>query len=464
VGAALFTFELVTGLVSNQAANSERWPGFFDILRRHPWHGLIGLSSLALASGGVASFVRVRASLRDTRRAEQKWLRGVAAALLSSGELPRANSLDPVEFGVKPARDTGTENTRQSLPPYVLRDIEKDAARYLLSGKLVLLHGPAASGKTRLAIQILKRHLPQYRVLVPRNGASLREIASRVDDLPRLAILLDDFERYLAPGGVDAATVDLLCSRGQAIVCIATIRDEELERFQESFQCPSGDSIDGESPEGRAQQVLRLRAVRLLAVAPRLSQPEIERARRLRDSRISEALTHEAYGFGESIAAGPALLERWRKGESPLFLVGSAIVSLSVDLRRAGLACPLPQHVLTGGAHLNYVPLGWRSRADLPSAELGISWAITPVLGASSCIIPTPRGGYIASDYLLDHIGQPNPEASHDLSPSVWNLAASTAAEMGADECISVGRVARQANRIEVANKAYSHAAERGSI
>ncbi len=81
-----------------------------------------------------------------------------------------------------------------------------------------------------------------------------------------------------------------------------------------------------------------LRRARIITLDRVLTESEVDQAQKLRtDQRIADALNHTARaGFAEYLAAGPAILERWksaRRGEHP---AAGAIISGAIDARRAG--------------------------------------------------------------------------------------------------------------------------------
>ncbi|WNV86664.1 hypothetical protein [Umezawaea sp. Da 62-37] len=69
---------------------------------------------------------------------------------LIDGGLPTVSEVGLFDLRVKPAIDTHSEDG-SDLPPYVARDIDDDLEWAIHAGGIVLLHGPAAVGKSRAA-------------------------------------------------------------------------------------------------------------------------------------------------------------------------------------------------------------------------------------------------------------------------------------------------------------------------
>ncbi len=92
---------------------------------------------------------------------------------------------------------------------------------------------------------------------------------------------------------------------------------------------------------GKAERAV-LEQARRVDLARQLDEREGERARELRsDPRIAAALPNlDRFGLAEYLAAGPALLERFKTGRMGPQPVGAAIVQAAVDWRRCGLLRP----------------------------------------------------------------------------------------------------------------------------
>lgn len=325
---------------------------------------------------------------------------------LIDGELPTVSKVALVALRVKPAIESRSDRDAD-LPPYVPRAADDRLREATAAGGMVLVHGQAAAGKSRTALHLLRTFHPTMPLVVPKDGKALRELAEGGLIPQPAVVLLDDLERFLGNGGMDLGLLEQLCPRntdevGKTVV-LATMRDEELSRYDQAAH-ESGNMIPSTIDQNAVDLLQHLRGDRRIQVDRRLSDDERTGARPLarKDSRIKRALAVPE-GFAEYLAAGLAMLDRWSVGDGPEFYLGQALISAAVDCRRAGLHSPVPKQLLVE-LHRGYLPVGWRDRADLPSAETGLAWASRRILGASSCLLPRADDHYQASDYLVDRV------------------------------------------------------------
>ena len=379
-----------------------------------------------------------------------------------------------MDLGVKPAidieGDTGLESSSRhtDLPPYIVRDGDSALEAAIARGSIVLLHGRAASGKSRSAYEAIRRVCGRSNLLVPAYPTALRELLDTGYHVANAIVWLDDLEQYLVPGGLDIGLLERLCPSGRHdVAVVATIRDEELARWRQAGLADYGDNdVAAMRLERRISQlIIRLPRERFIAVGQYLTDAEckdlvVDQS----DPRVAAALqageaTDSGVGFAEYLAAGPAMMDRWSVGDGALFDVGQALVSAAVDCRRAGYDQPLPSDILTRLCR-RYISSVRRNRADLPSFEHGFAWACQPVLGASSCLSPRLGAKYLASDYLLDRtqagIG---PLAGTVVPDEVWNA---LLAIDDPEEIASVGVHAIWAGREDLAETAWRIATEAG--
>ncbi|MEV6906059.1 hypothetical protein [Amycolatopsis sp. NPDC051071] len=379
------------------------------------WSWAVAIT-IGLAGGGRVMVLWAGPGTRGAR------VRGIPALLqaralhLVKGRLPRVSEVTLVDLRVKRAIESGSEADRD-LPPYVARTVDEDLLKAVAGGGMVLLHGPAAAGKTRTAAEAIRRVRRDNRLLIPRDGTALRELIETGHDFGEVVVWLDDLERFLSPDGLDLALLQRLCRpKDSAVLVIATIRDEELARFNYATTAGRDDSL------GIGTDLLRtVQGSRRKHLLRRLTEQErsFTANQAKEDDRVARALKAQE-GFGEHLAAGVAMLEYWTVGDGPLFHSGQAIISAAVDCRRAGFHDPVPQQVLAR-LQPEYVDPGWLNRADLASCEDAVTWACRPVLQASSCLQPRGEGRYIASDYLVDRAeAGDSPLGSGPVSDRVW--------------------------------------------
>ncbi|NYH78181.1 hypothetical protein FHR84_001503 [Actinopolyspora biskrensis] len=372
---------------------------------------------------------------------------------LVSGDLPTVSRVGLLPLGVKPAIDTDSES---ELPPFVPRDRDAELDRAIARGGMVLVHGRAAAGKSRVALEALRRRVPDHKLLVPNDGPALREIAEAGIDLTDTVIWLDDLEHFLTPDGLDLGLAHRLCPNARSTRIVATIRDDELARYDHASISGSHDYPD--VVHSAVPLVEQLRDEHRVNLARRLSGTERDAASRQTDHRIHSAL-HAEEGFAEYLAAGKAMFGRWTTGDGDLYHLGQAVISAAVDCRRAGYHRPIPAEVLEG-LHAHYLAPGWRHRGDLPAFTEGLAWACKRVLGASSCLQPHRDGTYLASDYLLDSAELPASPLHGRTTPDTTRSAVLTLSTP--QEALHIGQTAWQSDNTVAAEAAFRSAAGSG--
>ncbi|QKV73220.1 hypothetical protein [Amycolatopsis sp. Hca4] len=389
----------------------------------------------------LAAIAAVGFSLVELRRRKPEVPQSVhvgRALHLDGDKLPRVADVSLLALRVK--RAVGTSDG-QAPPQYVPRDRDEDLEWAMASGGLVVLHGRAAAGKSRMAAEAVRRLRPGHDLLVPIDGRALRQVVEA--GLKDTVIWLDDLERFLVPGGLD---VGLLQRLDLSVCVVATIRDHELATLR----------TEGAINKAAAELIASIPPSHLIAIKQHLTEAEQEQARLLQagDPRIGRAL-EAAEGFAEYLAAGPPMLERWSVGDSPLFHVGQALISAAVDCRRAGYARPVPSATLAA-LHRHYLPTPWRDRSDLPPVAEGLEWAARPVLGASSCLQPRVGDGYLASDYLIDRAQEgAGPLGASPIPDHLWDTLFSLSSDQ---DVVSIGIGAYEASRFEFAERCFRRA------
>lgn len=421
-----------------------------NVIEALGWIATVLGSSLALVIAGVWRWLR-QPSREDEPAVETVWLG--RALHLKDGLPPRVAEVGLLDLGVKPAMDTDSD---ADLPPFVARDEDENLEWAIAQGGMVLLHGRAASGKSRAGIEAIRRLRPNDALIVPSDGPALRRLAEHGADFTNVVVWLDDLERFLAPGGLDQGLLHRLCPEGSRGAIVATMRDEELSHYDHAVTSNAHETTG--ISRNAVELIEQLRDRRRVQLKERLSEVERTRAAGQHDHRIHSALGAEE-GFGEYLAAGRAMLGRWSTGDGEMFHVGQAIISAAVDCRRAGYHQPIPESTLKE-LYAQYLAPGWRHRADLPGTSDGIKWGCKRVLGASSCLLPRPNGMYLAADYLLDStktVGTPLTDVPVPLS--TWHAVLSLAAPQ---EAFNIGLAARDASNDSVAEEAFRIVADAG--
>ncbi|MER7759134.1 tetratricopeptide repeat protein [Streptomyces sp. NPDC097619] len=328
---------------------------------------------------------------------------------------PKAAEWDALAAGAHRARP----NARgEAVPPYVQRDVDVELRRRVTAaaehGGLVLVVGESTAGKTRALYQALRAALPHYRVLAPAKGAVLLPTVESACRSTECVLWLDDLDAYLGPDGLTPTLLGHLTHA--RVPVLATIRTQQYEAFRSPLLMPGGreDHISTHRTVATGAQILR--QLDFLRLHRLWSEEELERAQASDDPRIVDALRHHGpHGIAEYLAAGPALLDEWEAaahgGGHPS---GALLVSLAVDLRRAGRnACP--DKVLR---RLHRERLAVADPLIRPEpVEEAWRWATQVRYGATSMLLPTmDPTSWNVFDYLVDH-------TRTRIAPDVWQAA-----------------------------------------
>jgi tetratricopeptide (TPR) repeat protein len=342
--------------------------------------------------------------------------------------LPRVRDIvDPVMLGVHPA-DTRTNDLQQpraSGPtPYIPRDVDEELREAVRRDGLIVVVGESTAGKSRSAFEAIRAQSPDHLLAIPSGRESLAAVTARLSQSRRSILWLDDLERFLGPGGLSPAmAVNLTIRTSHSTVIVATMRTSEYEHFTSRAEPPLDDQ--GRSAWRASRDVLR--SAHIVMMRRLWSPAELEGAATFADDvRIAHALEQsKTFGIAETLAAGPELLRDWRNAWAPgSHPRGAALVAAAVDCRRAGLDDPVPRDLLLDLHHHYLQARGGHVLRPEPVDDAW-AWALNPVHGASSLLIPTGPSDedqhYLAFDYLID---QPDHEP---IPPGTWNLLVATA-------------------------------------
>jgi Tfp pilus assembly protein PilF len=436
----------VVVVIAIAAAAAAKLPGL-------PAWGAASVAGAALAAGlFLDPFKRTAGEWIDKPRRQRKVLEEHLRMRGHDGRPRRVRACtDAVALGVHPAATDAS--ARQGLPPYVRRDVHEDLAQAFAAGGVVIVEGRSASGKSRLAYEAMHEYAPGRWLIVPETTEALREIRKAGVPLRQAVVWLDDLDRYLAGGGLDAGILDVLCPPGRSdVLLLATLRSEA----RRDLAAPElGSSVK------RASEEVFDRA-RTVTLHRDLDAGERARAERLRDDpRIADALDQAdrelPAGFAEYLAAGPAALRRWRAARDGEHPVAGAIISAAVDVRRAGIAHPVPRALLEE-LHRHYLAPRDRSGQErLPGFADGLLWASEPVSGASACLVTAGDGRYEAFDYLTDHTQHSGTVA--DVPGVVWET---LVRDVRQEDAYALAFAAYHAGQIPVSESGYRIAAATG--
>ncbi|MFE7032448.1 tetratricopeptide repeat protein [Streptomyces sp. NPDC057621] len=348
----------------------------------------------------------IRQPVPEDRRARIETL--LALPLRPDGELPRVSDVPIYDIGVTRSKDLA----RDPNPPYVPRrreDRQLDEA--LESQPFILLAGDSKAGKSRTLIELLRRRLPDARLIVPKDTPSAPGELAELLPLPTgqdpAVLWLDDIQDYLRPGGVDLQVLEAFARHQPPVTVVATITSKAYSRLR----TPKGEV------NRAAGQVLRVEPIVL--------------SRLLREEDRAEAqrrYPHEDFtdrGIGEQMVAAPLIEGRFNGGreECP---EGWAVVRAAVDWQRMGCEAPLTETALRE-LFVPYLAAGPSHRAATDTAfSTGVDWATETVAGSIALLSEYAAQGechYQAFPYLPGYVdGRGDPETVA-VPEFAWGLA-----------------------------------------
>lgn len=325
---------------------------------------------LVVLAVGVAVLTGVGAKAKQ-READREVLRRSSAALID-GSLPTVNELGLDVFRVHAA---GADI------PYLRRDRQGELHDRLVEGRPVLVVGHSMSGKTRMALEVVRHLYGSWPVWIPERPDGVGELLAKGQ--PKDAVVwLDDLESFLtASKPCTAASLRMLQDAGCRVV--ATIRTSEYDKFQPK----------GEIRPPQLDTLQQFRLVRLDDVAA--EQDRI--ANEVADDQQKKGIRR--YGLAEYVGGGYLAVERFKNGED-LHPVGVAMLRAVADWHRLGFDS-MPELTLE---ELASEYLRAKTRADPgESRQQATEWATEQIGGRIQLLQPaTP--GWSVFDYLRDHL------------------------------------------------------------
>ena len=349
-------------------------------------------------------------------------------------------------FGVKPASIAGE-------PPfldYVPRDAEDELLEALdaavESGRMLLVVGGSAAGKSRSLARALAARLADRRLVAPLERGLRDVVSAPVRELGQAVVWLDDVQRFK-----DQSMAETLKRLRQArVVVVGTIRLAELKALT-----PGGELRD---PIGEALADHRL----VQQIDWRTKWSPEERARvadHVSSPRVLEAIAR-GVPLGAYCVSGPSLVARLESARrDEINPVPYALVRTVLDWYRTGITQPIP---VQEARRLTAERLEPDDAGDSAMLDEALTWALTPET-------PPPRGtpaqtflavdgdrGLSVHDYVLDHDQIAHPG---DIPNSVWQAALAVA---GPGDGFSIGLAAYEAGKPEIARAAMEPLAEFG--
>jgi uncharacterized protein len=397
-----------------------------------------GGAAAAAALPTVVADVRARI---DRREHHDRRLVGLLRLWTLAGG-PRVRDVaDMVALGVTPVAALTPAAESATLAgtatPYVRRAIDSEVDRAFTQDRLVVLVGDSKAGKSRTAFEAMRRHFSERLLLVPASRQALAELAELRVALPASVLWLDELDTYLGADGLTVQVLEQLSAAGPLMI-LGTMRAAQYARYR------------AEQEVTLLERKVLERAV-VLSVPRRLdAQEQAWAVEQAGDPRIAAALVQlDRYGLAEYLAAGPALVDRWRTGQSvEVEPVGAAIVAAAVDWRRTGRSTPAPRGVLE---ELYPVYLEDRAPAQLTAEAFaeGLGWATQRVFATAALLAEEPAG-LVVFDYLVDYVQRQEP--ARGVPDRTWEAAVAQATDPG--ETFQVAIAAYESKRQDIAEQA----------
>ncbi|MFI1920410.1 tetratricopeptide repeat protein [Nocardia sp. NPDC020380] len=359
---------------------------------------------------------------------------------------------DPTLLGVHRARRIVTSDGRQSdQPPYVPRDIDTHLRELLARPGFILIVGDSTAGKSRTAFEAIAAALPDHLLFAVQERRVLEHAVSRMTDLSRCVLFLDDLEKFLGDGGLTYSMIgQLLNDAGRERFVVATIRLVELANYEETD--PGVRTVSGEA-------LATIAAATRIPLARMFSDTEESRARTRAhtDVRLADAVEHVAsFGIAEYLAAGPELMQKWQGSrEGGDHVRGASLVSAAVECRRAGMIQPLARTFLV---ELSKSMLPTRGGIRVAGESLDCAWTWATVAQATTALLrpadDSEDAPVIVFDYVVDEVTR---AAEKPVSDTVLRACLDTA---DSAEAMRIGATARLHASYLIALEAFDKARE----
>lgn len=313
---------------------------------------------------------------------------------------------DPFDLDVHRAITTSTSVQLPELPRYARRDHDDKLVGHLNEPSrsiMVVLTGGSSTGKTRALYEAVHNHeaLREWPLLYARTADTLLRLVQHDRVTPGTVLWLNETQNHLSgpTGETVAAWLRALLDgsvKGPVIV-LGTLWPQFWAELSNQ-------------PHARA---LLQHGVRRVRVAEQFTSEQLTqlRADRSTDPRLAiAATTSGSHGHViQTLAGGPALVERYEHPDRAEDRYATAIVTAAIDAQRLGHPSLLP-HALLADAAYGY--LSDEDRTDPPEDwfTTGMSLAAKDPVHGITALQPRreqpgvgPPDGYELHDYLYQH-------------------------------------------------------------
>ncbi|MFD9766905.1 hypothetical protein ACFWXI_25735 [[Kitasatospora] papulosa] len=341
---------------------------------------------------------------------ELRALWGPASAVEPLGR--PAGEWDASALGVSAAITAPSHDREAQLPDqpaYIARNHDRDLAKVLEdvqqgTSRVIVLHGNAATGKTRACWEAVRTLGSTWRLWQPLGGEGLAEV-EHVG--PRTVVWLDEIHQYLLTPGTPngerlaAALQGLLddAERGPVLIVGTT--------WQQEWGVLTG-AVKGRKETPRAHALLSGNGILLSHAFTTDGDMRGLGEAAKSDSRLAQAAERAEGGqVIQYLAGGPAQLDRYRSAPDG----ARAVIEAAMDARRLGFASSLQQSLFVQAAHgyltdqqLDALAEDWLDQA--------LEWASEPLRGVPGPLTRMrPRPGtpslsephYRVADFVEEH-------------------------------------------------------------
>ncbi|MCI2418805.1 hypothetical protein MOQ72_15290 [Saccharopolyspora sp. K220] len=297
------------------------------------------------------------------------------------------------------------------LPRYLRRTHDGELDAQLVDptrSLMVVLTGGSSTGKTRALYESVRSHetLSNWPLHHPRTADGLVSLLRSGKVVPGSVLWLNETQNFLTgPAGEAAAACLRMLLDGSIPGPVVVLGTLWPQYWAELIADTTNDH-----PYARA---LLQHSVRRIRVAEQFSDADLAdlRSGELIDPRLSQAAS--ATGADrkviQTLAGGPALVERFEHPDTPEDRYAAAIIAAVIDVRRLGSKSLLPRALLTDAAH-GY--LSEPDRIDPPHDWFaqGLARAADDAQYGITALVPRrhhpgagPPDGYELHDYLEQH-------------------------------------------------------------
>ena len=208
----------------------------------------------------------------------------------------------------------------RDVSEFLPRDAQKKLIQNIEDRTPTLIVGPAMSGKTRLAVETVRKTHPSTPVWFPKGDGDIRSLIDAAQGPKRgWVIILDDVDRFLSNQTLSLGQLDVWI-RGSCII-IATMMESNYRSWRDGVK---------DKPPGW-DVVNRFTILQMETLLT-----EHEKTALLSSSYADLAVTVEKVGLAPLLGGAPAVRQRLKEGLKQ-HLWGYALVRAAADWRRVGL-------------------------------------------------------------------------------------------------------------------------------